>query len=109
MKTELSILELLQKYKRFLVSKVFFYWIVVKPNFCSASVRDVQAEISEDTVMNDNIDQTVEEPEKTIESDSDHMEDISGDDDLSDEEWTPDKVSQKDRLLAGRQKSFYHL
>ena len=69
--------------------------------------------------MNDDIDETVEElakrktkhysdPEKTIESDSDHMEDISGDDDISDEEWTPDKVSQKERLLAGRQKSFYH-
>ena len=36
-----------------------------------------------------------------MERDSDFMEDISGDDDYYDGDWTPDKLSKEEKRLAG--------
>ena len=42
------------------------------------------------------------EKEDLLESYSDFLEDISGDDDKSDEDWTPDNLSKEEKLSEGR-------
>ena len=48
--------------------------------------------------MNEEIDM---EKEDLLESYSDFLEDISGDDDKSDEDWTPDNLSKEEKLSVG--------
>ena len=65
--------------------------------------------LEEKPVKNENIETELQKEDiLEMESYSDSMEDISGDDDKSDGDWTPDKFSKEEKLIAGTREYIHY-